>query len=171
VKPSVARKAEAPPQPEPLPVVLVVAMATSSDGLHAALLLHTQASRVVRRELLCVSRSLEKCEAAWQAAAYARLHRGREEWTPAEAAAIARDVRGAKAESFAECMGLALVRSGKQTACVYVEVEGDRLVAQRVVSMGRRLDALLALDAEAGKSVLRAQRDARTRRNEGWWRT
>lgn len=167
-----ARKPERAPQQgqeELLPEVVTLAIGRTTDKRHALLWLRTRGEEVTGRELVEVQPWAEVVERSWRDHAWQRFFR-QEEAPAAERLARARAMAPLRGEDVAECVGLGVVRRGKQLAVVYVETEGARVSAFEVLAAeGSLMSAWDSLEREALARLLEAERYERARASAGWW--
>lgn len=153
---------------EELPEVVTLAIGRVG-ARHALLWLRTRGETVTGRELVEVQPFAEQVERSWREHAWRRFFR-QEDVPPAERLSRARAVAPLKGEDVAECMGLGIVRRGKQYAVVCVETEGARVSAFEVLSAeGSLLGSWDALEREALSRLLESERYERARVSAGWW--
>lgn len=167
-----ARKPDRGPQEghgEELPEVETLAIGRVAGGHHALLRLRTRGDAVLGRELLEVRPYAEQVERSWRDFAWRRFFR-QEEDSPAERVARAKELAPLRGEDVAECVGLGVVRRGKQLAVVHVETEGERVASFEVLAAeSNLLGAWDSLEREAVARLLEAERYERTRASAGWW--
>ena len=144
-QPLIQKKPEAPKPAERPPEVLSLALGKTTAGLHCVALLVTEGLRVVKATVLAASRDASMVEEEWEARAYPTLYHG---------TSIATDSH----HTLASATALALVQAPKTLAsrrqAVLLEVEGDKVIEQRILYDGGKLDAWQELSDWAARHLL-----------------
>jgi hypothetical protein len=158
MKPPRADKAPASRE-EGVPLV-TVAVGETEDGHFCACVLTTQGDRVLARELLAVSLEAEGAAEAWRMAAHLRIF-SRQEPTPIEKLATAREVAPYKGADVALAHGLGLHKQQGQWALCEVHTDGATVTAFNVVEASKDFLYLWErLDVLAARTLLRGDRRA-----------
>ena len=130
--------------------LLTVAVGETEDGHFCACVLTTQGDRVLSRELLAVSLEAEGASEAWRYAAHQRIF-SKQEPTPMERLATAKEVAPYKGADVALAHGLGLHKKDGQWALCEVHTDGPVVTSFSVVEASKdflylweRLDVLAA---------------------------
>ncbi len=154
-QPLIQKKPEAPKPAERPPEVLSLALGKTASGLHCVALLVTEGLRVTKATVLAVSRDAETAEEEWDSRAYPALYHGEK---PAASVPA----------TFTSGTALALVQAPKTLAsrrqAVLLEVEGDKVVGQRILYDGGKLDAWQELSDWASRHLLMESAAVRRKR-------
>lgn len=144
-QPLMQKKPEAPKPTERPPEVLSLALGKTTGGLHCVALLVTEGLKVIKATVLAQSRDASVVEEEWEARSYPALYHGEvPKVTPVA--------------TFASGTALALVQAPKTLAsrrqAVLLEVEGEKVVEQRILYDGGKLDAWQELADWAARHLL-----------------
>lgn len=139
------KKPESPKPAERPPEVTSLALGKTASGLHCVALLVTEGLKVVKATVLAVSRDASAMEEEWEARAYTALYHGERQTV-------------STLTPFVGGTALALVQAPKTLAsrrqAVLLEVEGDKVVEQRILYDGGKLDAWQELSDWASRHLL-----------------
>lgn len=147
---------------EEVPVLRTVVIGTTARGHHACLVLTSQGSKVLSKELLGIGEERGPAEDAWRDEMYRRVFRREAELEPAVKAAVAKTLAPFKGSDVAHGWGYGLQKQKNRWALYRIAFDGDQVEDREVIDCDDGTDGFLMLwerlDVLASKNLLARDR-------------